>query len=398
MHLLASVIYYALLSVTGAGLVIWAYRLGETYRSGGRDPQLAVDSYTGPAANLPFVSVLIPARNEEKNIRICLESLAALDYPSYEIIVVNDRSTDRTAEIVEDVRSRHPRVTLINNAELRQGWTGKNFALNKGAQAARGDWFLFSDADTCHHPASLTQAVRYVLDEKVDMLTLLPLLEGQSFWENLLQPIAGALLVLSFPIQKSNDPRSKTAFANGQYILIRKDVYREIGGHEALKEYFLEDIAMAKAIKSIGRRLRVVISPDLYRTRMYKSFTEIWNGWTRIFYFIYDKKFTLIALNMVLLFIFSLLPTLLCFATGGWLLFAPELSTRALTLFIASGIEVVVIRMTTFRYYRISRANTYYSILNPIGCVVMLGILGNAIKTIFSKKGMTWRGTTYAKT
>jgi chlorobactene glucosyltransferase len=396
-HFILQTLFYVLLSITLIGVGIWIDRYLETFRSPERDPQLKEDTFTGPIPQPARVSIMLPARNEEKNIAACLQSLVNLDYPALEIIVVNDRSTDRTREIVEEFQEKHEHITLINNTELHDGWTGKNFALHLGVQQARGDWYLFTDADTCHHPRSLFQAMSYVLKKNVDMLTLLPLLEGKSFWEKLIQPIAGAVLLISFPIQKSNDPASDTAFANGQYILIGKEVYREIGGHEKLKQYFLEDIAMAKAVKSIGKKLHVVISPDLYKTRMYKNFMEIWNGWTRIFYFIYEKKFSLLFLNMILLFIFSLLPALLFIYAGAHLLFAETFSFGILMLFILSAIQVVIIRLTTFRYYRISRANPYYSLLNPIGCVVMIGILGNAIKTIFSKKGMTWRGTTYAK-
>jgi len=397
MHAIINGVFYALLSITLVGIGIWIDRYLETFRSVDRDPQLKEDTYTEPLPETPLVSIMLPARNEERNIGACLESLARLDYPALEIIVVNDRSTDRTQEIVEALQKNHPNITLINNTELHEGWTGKNFALHQAGQKARGGWYLFTDADTCHHPKSLFQAMSYVLRKNIDMLTLLPLLEGKSFWEKLIQPIAGAVLLISFPIQKSNDPESGTAFANGQYILIRKEVYRQIGGHEALKQYFLEDIAMAKAVKSIKRALRVVISPDLYKTRMYKNFVEIWNGWTRIFYFIYEKKFSLLFLNMILLFTFSLLPALLFIYAGLYLLLAHHFSFSMLMLFILAGIQVMVIRLATFRYYRIAKANPYYSLLNPIGCVVMIGILCNAIKTIFSKKGMTWRGTTYAK-
>lgn len=392
-----NVVFYTFFSITLIGIGIWIDRYLETFRSVERDPQLKEDTFTEPLAEAPLVSIMLPARNEERNIGACLESLARLDYPALEIIVINDRSTDRTREIVEDLQKKHSNITLINNTELHEGWTGKNFALYQGAQKARGAWYLFTDADTCHHPQSLFQAMSYVLRKKMDMLTLLPLLEGQSFWEKLIQPIAGAVLLISFPIQKSNDPASDTAFANGQYILINKEVYREIGGHEALKQYFLEDIAMAKAVKAAGKALNVAISPDLYKTRMYKNFMEIWNGWTRIFYFIYDKRFTLLFLNMILLFVFSLLPALLFIYAGMYLLLAHTLSFPMLIFFILAGIQVAVIRLTTFRYYRIAKANPYYSLLNPIGCIVMIGILCNAIKTIFSKKGMTWRGTTYAK-
>jgi len=392
-----TILYFSLFWISLIGLCVWISRYLAILRSAGSSPHLDENSYKRPPADPPFVSILIPARNEERNIRECLESLTRQDYPNYEIIVVNDRSTDRTREIVEELQKTHRNIALITNEELQEGWTGKNFALHKGVQSAKGAWYLFTDADTWHHPKSVSQAVNYVLDKKADMLTLLPFLEGKSFWEKLIQPIAGAVLLISFPIKNSNNPRKKTAFANGQFILIRKDIYNKFGGHKGLKEHFLEDIAMAKAVKHGGDVLSVVISPDLFKTRMYKNFMEIWNGWTRIFYYIYDKKFWLIFANIVLLFVFSLLPIVLFVYCGARLMMENEFSNRTFAIFVLSALQIIVIRLTTFRYCRMSRSNPYYSMLNPIGYVIMIGILLNAIKTIFSKKGMTWRGTTYAK-
>ena len=394
---MSTIIYYSLLGIALIGLVVWISRYITVLRSAGSYPNLDENSYKHPMADPPFVSILIPARNEERSIRECLESLTHQDYPNFEIIVVNDRSTDRTGEIVEEFQKNHGNIALIANEELLEGWTGKNFALHKGVQAAKGVWYLFTDADTCHHPKCLSQAVNYVLDKKTDMLTLLPFLEGKTFWEKLIQPIAGAVLLISFPIKNSNNPRKRTAFANGQFILIRKDIYDKFDGHKGLKKHILEDVAMAKAVKHGGDVVSVVIGPNLYKTRMYKNFTEIWNGWTRIFYYIYEKNIWRISTNILLIFFLSLLPIILFVYCGVRLMAENEFSNRTFLLWVLGALQIIGIRLTTFRYCKMSRSNPYFSMLNPVGYVVVIGILLNAIKTIFSKKGMIWRGTTYAK-
>jgi hypothetical protein len=154
---------------------------------------------------------------------------------------------------------------------------------------------------------------------------------------------------------------------------------------------------MAKAVKHGGDVLNLVIGPDLYRTRMYKNFREIWNGWTRIFYYIYDKRFWLILANIAIHFVFSLLPIVIFVYSGVALAMKKGLPNRAFPLFVVSALQILVIRLTAFLYCRVSRSNTFYSLLSPIGFAIVIGILLNAIRTIFSKKGITWRGTTYPK-
>ncbi|MDP8263541.1 MAG: glycosyltransferase [Candidatus Ancaeobacter aquaticus] len=394
---MSAILYYTFLIISLVGIAIWIDRYLETHRSVAKDPKLNIDSYTQHSDSLPFISVLIPALNEEKNIGTCLSSLMNQQYPHFEVIVINDRSTDNTRSIVEDFQKKYSNITLINNDQLHEGWSGKNYALNKGVAHAKGQWYLFTDADTYHHPQSLFQSTSYVIDKKVDMLTLIPYLEGISFWEKLLQPIAGAILLVSFPIKYSNNPKKKTAFANGQYILINKDVYHSFGGHEALKSCLLEDIAMAKIVKTSGYSLNVAVSPDVYKTRMYKNFKEIWNGWTRIFHIIYDKRISLIFLNALLLFVFSLLPLFLMLFCIIFFIITREIDIPILILLVVTIIEIIFIRLTTFRFYRLAKMNPYISLLNPLGCIIMLGVLMNAILKTFSKKGMTWRGTTYQK-
>ncbi len=380
-----------------AVLGVWVYRLYLAFVSKHREFFLDGSYYPKAGPSSPLVSILIPARNEEGNIGKCLESLTRLNYPHFEVIIVDDRSTDQTAAIVEGFAKRDARVRLVRNTELQEGWTGKNFALFKGQAHAKGEWLLFSDADTVHAPASLCQSLQFALDKQLDMVTLLPHLTGDTFWEKLLQPIAGAVLMISFPLHKSNNPKSPVGFANGQYMLIKRGMYDRIGTHEALRGYFLEDIAMAKAVKAIRGRMMVVPSPTLYQTRMYKGFKEIWHGWSRIFFYIFEKNFLRLLANIVLIFAVSLLPVFaLIIMIAAWI-FAAPLSAYAAAVLCLALAQVIVMRITVFRYYSLTGVNPYYSILNPFGCMIMIGILTDAILKIFSKKGMTWRGTTYAK-
>ena len=382
-----------MLSILG----VWVYRLYLAIMYKHREVFLARGMYPPVSADAPLVSILIPARNKERNIGNCLASLGRIDYPNVEIIVIDDRSTDGTACLVESFAQGDSRIRLIRNQELREGWTGKNFALFKGQSFAGGQWLLFSDADTIHAPEALSVSLQFALEKKLDMVTLLPNLIGECFWEKLLQPIAGAILMISFPLHKSNNPSSPVAFANGQYILIKREWYDRVGTHENLKGFFLEDIAMAKRVKALGGRMMVVPSPTLYQTRMYKNFQEIWHGWSRIYYYIFEKHFYRIFLSIVGIFLVSLLPVFALVGLAFWWLAGGALGNYTGTLLGIAIAQILVMRLTVFRYYALTGCNPYYSILNPLGSMIMIGILTDSILKIFSKKGMTWRGTTYAK-
>ena len=225
----------------------------------------------------PQVSVIIPARNEEANLGTCLESLMDQDQLSFEIIVVNDHSTDRTKEIAQSF----PGVQVIDADPLPEGWTGKNNAVATGARAARTNWFLFTDADTIHLPGSLPRALREARENGADLLSYSPEQIAVTFWEKAVLPVVFAELARQYPPSKVSDPKSPEAAANGQYILVKRDAYEAVGGHAAVACAILEDVALARAIKASGRKIRFRYAADSVRTRMYRNFHQLREGWTK---------------------------------------------------------------------------------------------------------------------
>jgi glycosyltransferase involved in cell wall biosynthesis len=225
----------------------------------------------------PQVSIIIPARNEEASLAACLESLVTKSDVEYEIIVVNDHSTDRTREIAESF----PGVRVIDSADLPANWTGKNNAVATGARAARGSWLLFTDADTVHLPGSLSRALSEAEQHKVDMLSYSPEQIAVTFWEMAVLPVVFAELARQYPPSKVSDPKSPDAAANGQYILVKREAYDAIGGHAAVASSILEDVALARAFKAAGRKIRFRYASDAVRTRMYRNFRQLREGWTK---------------------------------------------------------------------------------------------------------------------
>src|SRR5580692_9643666 len=224
----------------------------------------------------PQLSVIIPARNEEVALGACLESLVSQTGVDSEIIVVDDQSTDRTHEIAESF----PKVRVIEAGPLPPGWTGKNNAVTTGAREARGEWLLFTDADTIHAPGSLARALAEAKDNKADLLSYSPEQIAVTFWEVATLPVVFTELARQYPPSKVSDPNSPEAAANGQYILIRREVYDAIGGHVAVASEILEDVALARRVKASGHKIRFRYSESV-RTRMYRSFAQLREGWTK---------------------------------------------------------------------------------------------------------------------
>jgi chlorobactene glucosyltransferase len=231
----------------------------------------------------PMVSVIVPARDEEENIEACVSSLAASAYLDFEIIVVDDGSRDRTAEIVRGLSPGHARrIHLIQGEPLPEGWFGKPWACHQGSLQARGELLLFTDADTVHHQALLTQAVRGLFEEDAHALTVVGQQVMVTFWEKLLQPQFFMLLAFRFP--RVSVPRGKGgwrhAIANGQYMLFRRSVYDALGGHRAVAGEVVEDMRLAQLLALGGWRL-VVRSGEGLRTRMYRSLGGLVEGWSK---------------------------------------------------------------------------------------------------------------------
>jgi chlorobactene glucosyltransferase len=230
-----------------------------------------------PPLDAPEVVAIVPARNEEHQIGHCLRSLCAQDWPRLRIICVDDRSDDATRAEATAVADR--RLTVVSGTDLPPGWLGKNHANTQGvAHAGAAEWLLFTDADTEHAPAALSSAMACAREQQADLFTILTEVRAETFWERALMPQILSAVVGSFPIRLVNDPRSKIAIANGQYILIRRAVYEETGGHAAIRDRVADDLELARRVKGSGRRLYVGDGRHLVSVRMYTSLREIWWG------------------------------------------------------------------------------------------------------------------------
>jgi cellulose synthase/poly-beta-1,6-N-acetylglucosamine synthase-like glycosyltransferase len=230
-----------------------------------------------PVSKQPMVSVIVPARNEEASLGACLKSLAAQTQVSFEIIVVDDGSTDRTHEIAKSFAG----VRVVEPGPLPPGWIGKNNALVAGAKEAQGGSLLFTDADTVHQAGSLARSLEEAQRQRASLLSYSPEQEVHGFWEKAVMPVIFAELASSYRPSGVSDPTSSAAAANGQYMLISREAYDAVGGHAAIAASLLEDVALARAVKASGRKIFFRYGNDAVRTRMYRSFAQLKEGWTK---------------------------------------------------------------------------------------------------------------------
>ena len=230
-----------------------------------------------------MVSIIIPARNEEASIVRAVES-AAVQAEVGEVIVVNDQSTDRTGQVLAELAGRVPKLKVFETGELPRGWVGKNYAASIGAAAASGDWLLFTDADTYHYLGSTRRALNDAASRDAVLVSYSPEQEMETLWERAMIPFVYCRLAEHFSFLRVNDPARPDAAANGQFALFLRHAYEAVGGHAAVAGEILEDVALARRLKQQGYGIYFTAPIGVVRTRMYRTFRAMWQGWTKNLY------------------------------------------------------------------------------------------------------------------
>ena len=350
---------------------------------------LIVDNDNAPLPNR--VSVIVPARNERDRIRPCIESLLK-DNPSvHELIVIDDRSDDGTAEFVKSLAPDDPRLIVRRVDQLREGWQGKANACHFGARYATGEWLLFTDADCRFFPEGLDAAVRYAERHNVDWLTLWLRADHRSFAENLAIPLCGAIILYWFPPFRANARTSSLAYGNGQFILIRRQAHGRINGHTAARETLIEDVPLAEYAKKCGLRMRTALGPDVATVRMYTSYTEVRDGWTRIFMGALRKPWKL-AGSIISILGGSLLPsigapTAAIYALINGIPTDPQIRATMLLL----TLHFVAVYSASFRLWGLCRCDRRYLLAYPLSCILVIAFLARALWWQITDHAVNWR-------
>jgi cellulose synthase/poly-beta-1,6-N-acetylglucosamine synthase-like glycosyltransferase len=380
-------IYAALIAIWPIRHLVLTWALPKLDYLGPRSPR-----YAQP--DPPMVSAIIPAKDEQETLADCLGTVQRQSYPNLEILVVDDRSTDRTAEIARSIAEADPRVRLISIEDLPPGWTGKTHALHIAAGQARGEWYWFVDADTRHEPDSLSIVLEYARSHDASLASLLPEMRCESFWESVAQPLLGVVLIQNYPLFWANDPTKKLAFANGQYILIRKEAYRASGGHEGVRDKFVEDIYLARAVKALGLSSRTAIAHGIGSTRMYTSLPQFVRGWSRILYDALGRNpFKLLLQGLDPLF-FSQTAHIALVASLVMLALRRPTGPFAVWLLALSVAHHLLVYTCLRRLYVLSVPGTRHVAWYPLAGLVLDVVLFRAIRMCLTGR-VTWRGTSY---
>ncbi len=344
----------------------------------------------------PRISVIVPARNEARNIRRCVQALLCQTYPNYELIVVDDRSTDATPHILDELakdNSASGRLQVVRGIEPLPGWAGKPHALQQGVAFAQGDWLCFVDADTFASPDLLSSSLLAAQANAADLFTMLTAQELGTFWEKVVLPLVFTALSFGFPARRVNDPAKPDAIANGQFILIKSQVYAAVGGHHAVRERIDEDKALAEVVKRAGHRLIIADGRPVARTRMYTSLVEIWEGWTKNIYLGLRDRLWLLLLGAVVGLLGALLLPL--WLGGGlvWFLTSGDLIPALVSLeALAVWVHLVIVRIQACRAFQIS---PLYALSLPLGSLLFTAMMFASAFKVLSRRGVTWKGRTY---
>lgn len=349
--------------------------------------------FSDPPDGWPFISVIVPARNEEKIIDACLRSLAAQDYPSFELIFVDDQSTDRTLELARAALRDLPSAQIIEGARRPSNdWVGKSWAVVQGAAHAKGPWLLFVDSDVIHHPSTFRRAMAKAIELRVDALSILPTIDCRSFWEKCVMPLFALLSVLIEPLDSANRPEKRASRLCGAFILITRGIYDAAGGHTAVHNQILEDMAFAEILKEQGRRIWLTYTRDLTSTRMYDSFRDLWTGLTRLSFPMLNYSPPLLGLAYLAALLGPLVPWLALLAgTGlamrggaaGWPLASAGV---ALCLFSRHAVE---------RIFTVVKIRSGYAWLFPLASTLYCLAATYAAVRHFSRRGLPWKQRLY---
>jgi chlorobactene glucosyltransferase len=344
-----------------------------------------------PHGTLPFLSIIVPARNEARQIEDCVRSLLAQHYPRFEVIAVDDESTDETHAILERIAAEDSRLRVLRGAPLPEdGWVGKPWALVQGERAARGEWMLCTDADTVHHPLAAASAMQAALERGVDALSLLTTQEMKSFAERVIMPgILWTIVLATGPLSSISDPRKRAAIFNGQYLLLSRALYEATGGHAYVANEIAEDLEYARRLKRDGRfSIALLGANNLVRTRMYRSFREIWDGFVKNFALGMRERTVEAVSGLFGLLLISPITPLGVVALAiyhQWTL-AAVLSAAFVAALLASEAGMRRVR------FPIGSAAVL-----PAGFVVLLAICATSVARLAGSTGVDWRGRRYSR-
>lgn len=381
--------YFLIATMAGVGGA-WIWLLFSMKKSFSKTPYL--DKFQSKKHNGPKVSIILPARNEEKYISKCLESLINQDYENYEIIAIDDSSEDSTAEIIKKYAKNYPKVIFVSAGPKPEGWMGKNWAVIQGYKISTGNLLLFTDSDTKHCPNVISLAVSHLETFDLDALTVIPKMVCMDFWTSITLPMISTFLHTRFSALRVNNPAKKTGYFFGSFFIIKKKVYDEVGTHEGVKQEIIEDGALGKKVKASGHKMKMVRGDHLIDAIWARDLSSLWHALKRLMVPLYLQNGG-IAFGIFVAVLFLLFMPFPLLVYSG--IFVNEGVSFEILFFVSlmSSLLIYIGAFTESKELHLRRA---YSLLGPIGSlVVIIGFLGGIIHAK-SDSAVQWRGRKYS--
>lgn len=341
-----------------------------------------------PLREFPFVSIIIPARNEENNIRECLNFILNQDYKNFEVIVVDDESEDNTSIIVQSFAEKDKRVKLLKINFLPEGWMGKNYACWQGFKNSSGEFLLFTDADTRVINKKLVEyAVSKMLEKRLDLISLLPGIETKSFWEKVFMPIWSFAFISFFPLKLFSIFKNKNlSFAIGPFIMVERKFYEKIEGHKSIKDEIVDDVFLARKFKEKGGKIGIFDGKEFIRVRFYRNYSEMKKGTVKSAFGAFSYSYKNLFLFLTIFFIIFGLP-FINLLRG---IFLPSPS-----LFKISFLEVSLIYLLKFISDSYNSYDLKFTLLFPLSLLTGIYLCLLSAKEAFLKRGYIWKERFY---
>ncbi len=387
MGIIFNIFHLILLSMMVGVLGTWVYLLAYMAKSFRQIPKL--DSTV--SITYPKVSVILPARNEECFISNCLDSIRAQDYPNYNIIAVDDSSTDRTVSLIKERAVQDKKIIFLEAGPKPDGWVGKNWACYQGYIRSDGDLLLFTDADTNYDKNLISRAVSKVLGEGLDALTLVPRLICLDRWTKMTLPFLSTFLHSRYSPLRVNDPMHGIGYFFGSFYVIKRKIYEAIGTHSGVRNELVEDGALGSRVKKSGYKLKMFSGENLITAVWARDFSSLWNGLGRLVIPLYvTNRFQAIAISIITFFLF--LTPFIIFPYSAF--FLDNMITKI--LFAVSGAICVLVTLAGMIEASASlKLNVIYALAAPLAAVIIaMGFLSGVVKGK-RRKGVTWRARNY---
>jgi cellulose synthase/poly-beta-1,6-N-acetylglucosamine synthase-like glycosyltransferase len=391
MYFIVDVINYILSAVLLGVVIAWIFLIKSMWMTFRDSPFL--DKFNPRPHNNPKVSIILPARNEEPFIEKCIRSLLEQDYKNYEIIAIDDRSDDKTGDIIKKLSKENSKVVYVLAQPKPEKWTGKNWACVEGFRKASGELLLFTDADTFHTRKTISLAVEHLISEELDALTVIPKMLCLDWWTKITLPVLSTFLHTRFSALRVNDPSKKTGYFFGSFFIIKRKTYESVGTHEGVKNEIVEDGALGKKVKEQGFKLKMVRGEHLVEAVWARDWATLWHALKRLMIPLYvqSNKMAIGIFFAVLFLLFMPFPILgysaLFFNISESFAILRGVSLVSVGLFyIGSTIDAKKGLSLGFRH----------ALFAPIGSTVIVSGFATGILHDKRSNGLVWRGRTYS--